>query len=295
MKVFTGSGVAIVTPFIGDKVNYPLFERLVKWHIKNKTDAIIVTGTTGESPTLTDEEKLKLYTLAVKTAKGKTKIIANTGNYNTKESIALSKLAVKAKVDALLLVTPYYNKPTQRGLYAHFAAIANSVKIPVILYNVPSRTSINLEAETTIMLSKIKNIVGIKEASGKLDQVAKIIKGTKNFQVFSGNDDQYLEVLKLGGDGIISVVANIAPRESHDLYESFKKNPLVAMALQKQLNILNNVLYIESNPVPAKTVLNLLGVKVGEARLPLVSMEPKNVAKLKVAIKEFGLKGIKLW
>lgn len=294
MKLFTGSGVAIITPFIGDKVNYPLFVKLIKWHIKNKTDAIIVTGTTGESPTLTDEEKVKLYSLAVKTANGKTKIIANSGNYNTKESIHLSKLAAKAKVDGLLLVTPYYNKPTQNGLYAHFSAIAKAVSLPIILYNVPSRTSVNLEAETTIKLSKIKNIIGIKEASGKLDQIAKIIKGTKNFQVFSGNDDQYLEVLKLGGDGVISVVANLAPLEVHDLYASFKKNPLVSSALQKQLNILNNVLYLETNPVPAKTALTLLGVKVGGPRLPLVSMESKNIVKLKAALKEFGLKEIKL-
>lgn len=293
MKLFTGSGVAIITPFIGSKVNYTLFEKLVKWHVSNKTDAIIVTGTTGESPTLTDEEKVKLYQVAVKAANGKLKIIANTGNYNTVESIHLSKLAEKAKVDGLLLVTPYYNKPTQRGLYAHFEAIAKAVNLPVILYNVPSRTSVNLEAETTIKLSKIKNIIGIKEASGKLDQIGKIIKGTKNFQVFSGNDDQYLEVLKLGGDGIISVVANIAPRESHDLYASFK-NQTAAKALQDQLNILNNVLYLETNPVPAKTALSLLGVKVGGPRLPLVGMEQKNIVKLKAALKEFGLKGIKL-
>lgn len=294
MKLFTGSGVAIITPFIGSKVNYPLFEKLVKWHVANHTDAIIVTGTTGESPTLTDEEKVRLYQSAVKAANGKLKVIANTGNYNTLESIHLSKLAQKAKVDGLLLVTPYYNKPTQRGLYAHFEAIAKAVNLPIILYNVPSRTSVNLEAETTIKLSKIKNIIGIKEASGKLDQIAKIIKGSKNFQVFSGNDDQYFEVLKLGGDGIISVVANLAPQESHDLYASFKKNQVAAKALQDHLNILNNVLYLETNPVPAKTALSLLGVNVGGPRLPLVGMEEKNVAKLKAALKEFGLKGIKL-
>ena len=295
MKLFTGSGVAIVTPFSGNKVNYELFAKMVKWHIRNKTDAIIVTGTTGESPTLTDQEKLKLYQVAVKTAQGKIKIIANTGNYNTKESIELSKLAKKAKVDGLLLVTPYYNKPTQRGLYQHFKLIAEAVApLPVILYNVPGRTSVNLEAATTISLSKIKNIIGIKEASGKLDQVKAIIKGAKNFQVFSGNDDQYLDVLKLGGDGIISVTANIAPKESHDLYQISQKNLVAAEALQKQLNILNNVMFIETNPTPAKTALNLLGVKVNGPRLPLVEMEPKNVAKLKAALKAFNLKEIKL-
>ena len=295
MKLFTGSGVAIVTPFSGNKVNYELFAKMIKWHIKNHTDAIIVTGTTGESPTLTDEEKLKLYQVAVKTAAGRVKIIANTGNYNTLESIHLSKLAKKAKVDGLLLVTPYYNKPTQRGLYAHFKAIALAVApLPVILYNVPGRTSVNLEAATTIELSKIKNIIGIKEASGKLEQVKAIIKGAKGFQVFSGNDDQYLEVLKLGGDGVISVVANIAPAETHQLYEVYQKSLGAAEAVQKKINILNDVLFIETNPVPAKTALNLLGVPVNGPRLPLVEMEAKNVAKLKKALKTFGLKEIKI-
>jgi 4-hydroxy-tetrahydrodipicolinate synthase len=295
MKLFTGSGVAIVTPFTGTKVNYELFVKMIKWHIKQGTDAIIVTGTTGESPTLTDEEKLKLYQTAVKNGAGRIKIIANTGNYNTAESIKLSKLAKQAKVDGLLLVTPYYNKPTQRGLYAHFKAIADAVKpLPVILYNVPGRTSVNLEANTTLELAKIKNIIGIKEASGNLQQIKAIIKGNKNFQVFSGNDDQYLEVLKLGGDGVISVVANLAPRETHDLYATFQKNLITAEVMQRQLNILNNVLFIETNPVPTKTALNLLGVNVGAPRLPLVEMEPKNISKLKAALKAFRLKEIKL-
>ena len=295
MSIFKGSGVALITPFKEDTIDDALFIKLIEFHIKNKTDALIIGGTTGESATLSKEEKLHIYKLAVLTAKKRIPIIANTGTYNTKESIEMSIKAEKLGVDGLLLVTPYYNKPTQRGLYAHFKAIADAVSIPVILYNVPGRTSVNLEAETTILLSKVKNIVAIKEASGNLNQVKAIIDGVhSDFDVYTGNDDLIYDVLKLGGKGVISVVANILPLETHQLCELFHTNIEKAQTIQKHLDIFNDVLYIESNPVPVKTVFHLLGINVGSPRLPLVSMEEKHIKILKDAMHLARLKVISL-
>jgi 4-hydroxy-tetrahydrodipicolinate synthase len=295
MSIFKGSGVALITPFKEDTIDDALFIKLIEFHIKNKTDALIIGGTTGESATLSKEEKLHIYKLAVLTAKKRIPIIANTGTYNTKESIEMSIKAEKLGVDGLLLVTPYYNKPTQRGLYAHFKAIADAVSIPVILYNVPGRTSVNLEAETTILLSKVKNIVAIKEASGNLNQVKAIIDGVhSDFDVYTGNDDLIYDVLKLGGKGVISVVANILPLETHQLCELFHTNIEKAQSIQKHLDIFNDVLYIESNPVPVKTVFHLLGINVGSPRLPLVSMEEKHIKILKDAMHLARLKVISL-
>jgi len=295
MKLFKGSGVAIITPFIGDQINESLFISLIEWHIQNKTDALIVGGTTGESATLSYQEKLRLYQLAVATAKKRIPVIANTGTHNTKESIALSMAAENSGVDGLLLVTPYYNKPTQKGLIAHFKAIAQSVNLPIILYNVPGRTSVNLMASTTIMLSKVDNIMAIKEASGDLDQIQTIIKAVdKDFYVYSGSDHQIYDILKLGGQGVISVVANLAPYETHLLCEMFDKNQDKAHEIQDHLNVLDRVLYIESNPVPVKTALMMLGVSVGIPRLPLVVMDEENQIILKNAMTVFGLKDIHL-
>lgn len=295
MSIFKGSGVALITPFKEDTIDDALFIKLIEFHIKNKTDALIIGGTTGESATLSKEEKLHIYKLAVLTAKKRIPIIANTGTYNTKESIEMSIKAEKLGVDGLLLVTPYYNKPTQRGLYAHFKAIADAVSIPVILYNVPGRTSVNLEAETTILLSKVKNIVAIKEASGNLNQVKAIIDGVhSDFDVYTGNDDLIYDVLKLGGKGVISVVANILPLETHQLCELFHTNIEKAQSIQKHLDIFNDVLYIESNPVPVKTVFHLLGINVGSPRLPLVNMEEKHIKILKDAMHLARLKEISL-
>lgn len=295
MSIFKGSGVALITPFKEDTIDDALFIKLIEFHIKNKTDALIIGGTTGESATLSKEEKLHIYKLAVLTAKKRIPIIANTGTYNTKESIEMSIKAQKLGVDGLLLVTPYYNKPTQRGLYAHFKAIADAVSIPVILYNVPGRTSVNLEAETTILLSKVKNIVAIKEASGNLNQVKAIIDGVhSDFDVYTGNDDLIYDVLKLGGKGVISVVANILPLETHQLCELFHTNIEKAQSIQKHLDIFNDVLYIESNPVPVKTVFHLLGINVGSPRLPLVNMEEKHIKILKDAMHLARLKEISL-
>lgn len=295
MSLFKGSGVALITPFKNDVIDDALFISLIEFHIKHSTDALIIGGTTGESATLSKEEKLHIYELAVKTSNTRIPIVANTGTYNTKESIELSIKAEQLGVDGLLLVTPYYNKPTQRGLFAHFKAIANAVSIPVILYNVPSRTSVNLEAETTILLSKVPNIVAIKEASGNLTQVKTIIEGvTKDFDVYTGNDDLIYDVLKLGGKGVISVVANILPFETHNLCKQFETNEQKALEIQKHLNIFNDVLYIESNPVPVKTVFKLLGIDVGFPRLPLVDMEDSNISILKEAMTKANLKEISL-
>jgi 4-hydroxy-tetrahydrodipicolinate synthase len=295
MKLFKGSGVAIITPFIGDQINESLFISLIEWHIQNKTDALIVGGTTGESATLSYQEKLRLYQLAVATAKKRIPVIANTGTHNTKESIALSMAAENSGVDGLLLVTPYYNKPTQKGLIAHFKAIAQSVNLPIILYNVPGRTSVNLMASTTIMLSKVDNIMAIKEASGDLDQIQTIIKAVdKDFYIYSGSDHQIYDILKLGGQGVISVVANLAPYETHLLCEIFDKDQDKAHEIQDHLNVLDRVLYIESNPVPVKTALMMLGVSVGIPRLPLVVMDEENQIILKNAMTVFGLKDIHL-
>lgn len=295
MSLFKGSGVALITPFKNDVIDDALFISLIEFHIKHSTDALIIGGTTGESATLSKEEKLHIYKLAVKTSNTRIPIVANTGTYNTKESIELSIKAEQLGVDGLLLVTPYYNKPTQRGLFAHFKAIANAVSIPVILYNVPSRTSVNLEAETTILLSKIPNIVAIKEASGNLTQVKTIIEGvTQDFDVYTGNDDLIYDVLKLGGKGVISVVANILPFETHNLCKQFETNEQKALEIQKHLNIFNDVLYIESNPVPVKTVFKLLGIDVGFPRLPLVDMEDSNISILKEAMTKANLKEISL-
>jgi 4-hydroxy-tetrahydrodipicolinate synthase len=294
MKLFEGSGVALITPFLNGQVNQDLFKALIEWQINQNTDALIIGGTTGESATLSFEEKCLIYKIAVEVAHKRVPVIANTGTNNTQESILLSKEAEKIGVDGLLLVTPYYNKPTQRGLFAHFKAIADQVKCPIILYNVPSRTSVNLAAQTTILLSRVSNIIGVKEASGDLEQVKAIKEGTTNFAIYSGNDDLIYEILKLGGDGVISVVANILPSDTHRVCEIYKTNKKEAKDGQKKLDILNDVLYIESNPVPVKTAFQLLGVPAEEVRLPLVEMELGNLEKLKTALNEYGLKEITL-
>lgn len=294
MTLFKGSGVALITPFKDGKVDESLFIDLIEWQIKNKTAALIIGGTTGESATLSYEEKCRIYALAVSAANHQVPVIANTGTNNTLESIALSKAAEDIGVDGLLLVTPYYNKPTQKGLFEHFKAISNAVSLPIILYNVPSRTSVNLSAKTTIELSHIPNIIGIKEASGDLGQVKEILANTQSFQLFSGNDDLIFDTLSLGGDGVISVVANIAPLETQALCQLFEFDKRASKQAQKRLDILNDVLFIESNPVPVKTAFKMLGVDVGGPRLPLVEMESAHITLLKEALNAFGLKEIHL-
>jgi 4-hydroxy-tetrahydrodipicolinate synthase len=289
--IFKGSGVALVTPFNETGINYDVLKELIDWHIKSGTHALIIMGTTGEGATLRYLEKIELFKKALEFGKGRIKMIANTGSNDTASSIELSLIAQEMGYDGLLMVSPYYNKPTQRGLIAHFTAIADAVKIPIILYNVPGRCSVNLSAESCISLSKHPNIVGVKEASHDLVQIKQIIDGAdESFKVYSGNDDQNLDILKLGGYGIISVTANCVPDRLSALCDTFFKGDLQSAELiQKRCETLNEILFIESNPVPIKETLNLMGKNVGSVRLPLVELEDSHRSQLIMVLKQEGL------
>ena len=286
--LFKGSGVALVTPF--DKknnVNYIKLEELINFHLANKTDAIIVCGTTGESSTLSENEKKEIIKFVVEKVNGKIPVIAGTGSNSTKTAIEMSKFAQDVGCDGLLIVTPYYNKCSQEGLYKHYKEISNNVSIPIILYNVPSRTGVNITPETVLRLSRIKNICGIKEASGNISQVAKIISLVNNeFFVYSGNDDQTLPILSLGGMGVISVAANIYPQKMHDLcYNYFDNNVKKARKMQFELLKVMEKLFIDVNPIPIKEVMNILGFNVGDVRLPLCKMSKEKIEELSTVIK----------
>lgn len=293
MKLFKGSGVAIVTPFKEDKIHLEEFAALIDWHVEQKTSAIIVIGTTGESPVLSMEEKKLLIRSAVEFSAGRIPIIANTGTNNTAQSIELSLYAQNVGADGLLLVAPYYNKPTQRGLIAHFTAIAHAVNLPIILYNVPSRCGVNIQAETVIELSKVPNIVGVKEASGNLEQIKEIIdKTSEDFAVYSGNDDQIFDVLALGGDGVISVSANLIPHTISELCSLYLRGEFEeSQRLSEHLSLLHKVLFIESNPVPIKAAMNVCGHDVGGTRLPLVDLEEEHRIVLMEALNHYHLLG----
>lgn len=292
--VFKGSGVALVTPFTDEdvyKINYDSFKDLIRFHINNSTDAIIVCGTTGESATLTDEEKMKLFKCAVDTSSKRIPIIAGTGSNDTRHAIKLSIMAERLGVDALLIVTPYYNKCTQEGLIKHYNEIAKNVSIPIILYNVPSRTGLNILPKTVLELAKIPNVIGIKEASGNLEQVQEIIHLTKTldkeFSVYSGNDNQIYDILKLGGDGVISVLANIRPADTHKMCQAyFNDEQEKSKELQELLNPLIEYLFREVNPIPIKEALNLEGHYVGIPRLPLTELTESNKDILKRELKK---------
>lgn len=291
MSIFKGSGVAIVTPFKGDKVNYEKLGELLEWHISEQTDAIIICGTTGESATLSSEEKKEVIRFAVEKVNKRIPVIAGTGSNNTKDSIELSKYAEKIGADALLIVTPYYNKTTQKGLIDHYLAIADNVNIPIIVYNVPGRTGLNILPETLKTLSKHPNIRGVKEASGNIAQVAEIARLCKdNFDIYSGNDDMVVPLLSLGGVGVISVVANIIPKDTHNMVSSYLEGDLEkSRELQLNMKALIDSLFIEVNPIPVKEAMNSLGIDVGPARLPLTTMETKNREHLIEEMKAYGL------
>lgn len=275
--VFKGSGVALVTPFKKEnvyEVDYEALRNLTYYQIKNKTDALIVCGTTGESATMTDEEKSLVLATAKMVSSGRVPVIAGTGSNDTRHAAELSIKAEQLGADALLIVTPYYNKCTQEGLILHYKRIAECVSIPIILYNVPSRTGVNIEPETVLELSKIPNIVGIKEASGDLKQIKEIIKLTKSldkdFAVYSGNDDQIYDILDLGGDGVISVLANVRPKDTHKICASFfAGDKEKSKKLQELYQPLIKALFNEVNPIPIKTALEIEGYNVGIPRLPL--------------------------
>lgn len=287
---FTGSGVAIVTPFNGDTTNYDELGRLIEMHIENGTDAIIICGTTGEASTMPDSEHLAAIEYTVKKAAGRIPIIAGTGSNETAHAVALSKKAEELGADGLLQVTPYYNKASAKGLIAHFKAVAEAVNIPIILYNVPSRTGVNISIPVLKELAKIPNIVAIKEASGNISYTAKVAAQVPELYIYSGNDDMIVPILSLGGKGVISVLANVMPKETHDMCQAFfdgDANKAKDMQL-KYLDLIN-ALFIEVNPIPVKTALNLMGYNVGNLRLPLIDMEEKNLEALKNSMKAAGL------
>lgn len=290
MTLFKGSGVALVTPFTNDGINFKVLEHLIQWHIEQGTDAIIICGTTGEASTMSDEEKKSAFKFSVETTAGRIPVIAGTGSNNTKHSIELSKYAESVGCSGVLCVTPYYNKTTQKGLIAHYTAIADSINIPIIIYNVPGRTGLNTNPETVKVLSKHKNIAAIKEASGNISQVLEIgMFCNDEFFMYSGNDDQVVPLLSLGGVGVISVVANIAPKEMHDMvYEYLSGDIHKAKDLQFKIKPLNDALFCEVNPIPVKTAMNLIGYDMGELRLPLTTMSDKNLDYLKKTLIDYG-------
>ena len=293
MASFTGAGVALITPMNEDgSVNYEKLRELLEFHVANKTDAIIICGTTGEASTLSDEEHLECIRFACEVINKRIPVIAGTGSNCTQSAIELSKEAEKSGVDGLLLVTPYYNKATQNGLKAHYKAIAKEVNVPIILYNVPSRTGTRLAPQTVVDLChEVPNIVGVKDATGDISEVAELMslaKGTVD--VYSGNDDQIVPVLSLGGKGVISVLSNILPKETHDMVASYLEGD-VAKSCEMQLKYFDLVkaLFCEVNPIPVKKALNLMGMEVGSLRLPLTEMEDANAKRLEEEMRKAGV------
>lgn len=287
--LFKGCGTAIATPFTKDGVNFEEFKKLLEFQIQEGADAIIVCGTTGESSTMTKQEKKDTIRFAIDTVAKRIPVIAGTGANNTKEAIEMSQYAESVGADGLLLVTPYYNKTTQEGLIAHYSVIAQSVSIPIILYNVPSRTGVNILPETCLALSKIPNIVAIKEASGNISQVAKIAALCKeDLAIYSGNDDQIIPILSLGGLGVISVLSNIEPKFTHQMVMDFLNgNTKAAKETQLKCLPLVDALFCEVNPIPVKAALCMKGYDFGIPRLPLIEMSNKGKEKLQKAIEEF--------
>ena len=294
MSIFTGSGVAVVTPLNADEsVNYNKLDELLDYHCNHKTDSIIICGTTGESSTLSEEEHMEVVKFAIDRVKGRIPVIAGTGSNSTYTTIQMSKEAVEDGADGLLLVTPYYNKCTQRGLIEHYKMVAEEAKAPIILYSVASRTGVNIAPETVADLYRdVDNIVAVKEASGNISQIAKIMNLTDGkIDLYSGNDDQIVPILSLGGKGVISVLANIAPEYTHDICEKFFAGD-VAGSCKMQLDALPLIekLFCEVNPIPVKKALNLMGMEVGPLRMPLTEMTEANAAKLAAEMTKFGLK-----
>ena len=293
MSIFKGAGVAIVTPMKENgEVNYEKFAEMIEFQIANGTDAIIVCGTTGESSTLTHEEHLDVIKYCTEKVAGRIPVVAGTGSNCTETAVYLSREAEKYGVDGLLLVSPYYNKATQNGLYTHFKTIAESVKLPIILYNVPSRTGCNILPDTVIRLCHdVENIVGVKQARGNLSQIARLAAKAKGtVDIYSGNDDQIVPILSLGGKGVISVLSNVAPKETHEICAKYFEGDVEGSRdLQLRAMDLCDALFCEVNPIPVKKALNLMGMEAGSLRLPLTEMEEANAAKLEKAMREFGI------
>ena len=293
MAIFTGAGVAIVTPMHQDgKVNYDKLGELIECQIANHTDSIIITGTTGEASTLSEEEHVECIRFAVDKVAKRLPVIAGTGSNCTETAIYLTREAEKAGADGALVVTPYYNKATQKGLVQHFSKIAASTSLPIILYSVQSRTGVNILPETVAEIRRTcENVVAIKEASGNISQVADIMQMTQgDIDIYSGNDDQIVPILSLGGKGVISVLSNVCPKETHDIVARFMDGDVAGSRdLQLKALPLVHALFCEVNPIPVKTALNLMGMEVGPLRLPMTPMEEANKARLIQAMKDFGV------
>ncbi len=292
MSIFTGSGVAIVTPFKEDKtVDFVAFEKLINFQIENNTDAIIVCGTTGEPSTLTEEERFEVIKFCVDKVAKRVPVIAGAGSNNTMQSVKMCKKCEEIGVDGLLIVTPYYNKTTQKGIINHYKIIAESVKLPIILYNVPSRTGLNMLPKTVLELSKVDNIVGIKEASGNISQIVEIASiCPQDFYIYSGNDNQILPILSIGGKGVISVMANIIPKDTHNIIQKFFDNDFEESKKIQLLSVeLASALFCEVSPIPVKTALEIMGYGKAYFREPLIDMETDNAIVLKNVMKNYGL------
>lgn len=294
MAIFKGSGVAIVTPFNQDlSVNYDKLRKLIDFQIENKTDCIVICGTTGEASTLTDEEQLECIRVAVEQTNKRVPVIAGTGSNDTNHGIELSKKAASLGADGLLQVTPYYNKTTQKGLIEHFTVIANSVDIPLVLYNVPSRTGLNIAPQTAAELSKVENIVAIKEASANISQIVEVVERCEGrLDLYSGNDDHIVPLLSLGGLGVISVVANILPEETHNIVEKYLNGDLKgSLELQLKMHNVIKALFTEVNPIPVKAALALMGPEYdsGICRRPLTTIEPAHLELLKKEMQNIGM------
>lgn len=290
MSLFIGSGVAIITPFSENGVNLDKLEELLNWHVENSTDAIVICGTTGEGSTMTDEEKKTAIETTIQIINKRIPVIAGVGTNNTYKTLELSKFSQKVGADGLLVITPYYNKTSKKGLFEHFRAVNDQVNLPIMAYNVPSRTGMNITPDDLLNLSKLKNITSIKEASGNISQGILYRKLCPQIDLYSGNDDQTVALMSIGAKGTISVAANIIPKEIHEMTHNYI-NGKTKEALELQLKYLDliNDLFIETNPIPIKTALNLMGKNVGNLRLPLVNMEEATMQILKNEMQKLSL------
>ncbi|MEL7610247.1 MAG: 4-hydroxy-tetrahydrodipicolinate synthase [Bacillota bacterium] len=290
MSIFTGSGVAIVTPFNRDGIDFDAFDRLIHFQLENRTDAIIVCGTTGEASTLSAEEKLAAIRFVVERVAGRVPVIAGTGGNNTSSVIASSVQACELKVDGLLIVTPYYNKTSQPGIIAHYNAIADAVSAPIIAYNVPGRTGLNLLPATTREILKHRNVVGVKEASGNIEQIVTLAALCPDCDIYAGNDDHVVPMMAVGAKGVISTIANVIPRDMHDMCEAFLSgNVIAAKELQFKIHPIWKAAFCETNPIPIKTMVSLMGLCDGALRLPLVPPSAANFAFMREAMQNYGL------
>jgi 4-hydroxy-tetrahydrodipicolinate synthase len=291
MSLFEGSATAIVTPFDDNGVNFNVFEELLEWQIEEGTDAAVICGTTGEAASMTDEEKKDAIKFAVKIVNGRIPVIAGTGSNNTKTAKENSKWAENEGADGLLIVTPYYNKTTQKGLIEHYKTVVDGIKIPVIVYNVPSRTGLNVAPNTLYELSKLDAVKAVKEASSDIAQITNVAALCRDIDIYSGNDDQVVPVLSVGGKGVISTVSNIIPKDVHMMVKKYLEGKIdEARELQLKMFNLVKALFIETNPIPVKTALNLMGKNVGNVRLPLIPMSDANREILKQEMINYGLK-----